>query len=65
MKKIFAFVLALAFLFVFTGCGAEESKKDIFNLVEKNYDEIVAACENKDKEALLEIDGITQVKIVG
>ena len=35
------------------GCGATESKKDIFKLVEENYDAIITACESKDTEALL------------
>ena len=64
MKKMFAFILIIALVFTFTGCGAKEAKKDIFNLVEKNYDAIVIACENKDSEALLAIDGVTQVNIV-
>ena len=64
MKRILAFVLVVVFVFALSGCGAKESKKDIFNIVEKNYDAIVTACENKDKEALLAIDGITQVNIV-
>ena len=48
----------------FTGCGSKESKKDIFNLVENNYDAILKACDEKDKEALLAINGVTQVNIV-
>ena len=47
-----------------TDDSAKNAKSDIFNLVENNYDEIVAACENKDSEALLAIDGVTQVNIV-
>ena len=64
MKRILAFVLVVVFVFALSGCGAKESKKDIFNIVEKNYDAIVTACENKREEALLAIDGITQVNIV-
>ena len=64
MKRFLAFVLVVALVFILTGCGAEEAKKDIFNLVEKNYDAIVAACENKDVEALLAINGIKEVDIV-
>ncbi|MBQ3543012.1 MAG: hypothetical protein IJA45_07815 [Oscillospiraceae bacterium] len=64
MKRILAFVLVVVFVFVLSGCGAKQSKKDIFNVVERNYDAIVTACENKDKEALLAIDGVTQVNIV-
>lgn len=64
MKRIVAFVLIVSLIAMLAGCGAKEAKKDVFNLVEKNYDAIVAACENKDTEALLAIDGITQVNIV-
>ena len=64
MKRLLAFVLLAVFVFSLTGCSAKNAKSDIFNLVENNYDEIVAACENKDSEALLAIDGATQVNIV-
>ncbi len=64
MKRLLAFVLLAVFVFSLTGCSAKNAKYDIFNLVENNYDEIVAACENKDSEALLAIDGVTQVNIV-
>ena len=64
MKRLLAFVLLAVFVFSLTGCSAKIAKSDIFNLVENNYDEIVAACENKDSEALLAIDGVTQVNIV-
>ena len=64
MKRLLAFVLLAVFVFSLTGCSAKNAKSDIFNLVENSYDEIVAACENKDSEALLAIDGVTQVNIV-
>ena len=64
MKRLLAFVLLAIFVFSLTGCSAKNAKSDIFNLVENNYDEIVAACENKDSEALLAIDGVTRVNIV-
>ena len=64
MKRLLACVLLAVFVFSLTGCSAKNAKSDIFNLVENNYDEIVAACENKDSEALLAIDGVTQVNIV-
>ena len=64
MKRLLAFVMLAVFVFSLTGCSAKNSKSDIFNLVEKNYDEIVAACENKDSEALLAIDGVTRVNVV-
>jgi hypothetical protein len=63
MKRFLSLVLVAVFIFALAGCGAEKSKKNIFNLVEKNYDAIVTACENKDEETLLAIDGISQVKI--
>ena len=64
MKRLFAFVLLAVFVFSLTGCSVKNAKSDIFNLVENNYDEIVAACENKDSEALLAINGIKEVDIV-
>ena len=64
MKRLLAFVLLAVFVFSLTGCSAKNAKSDIFNLVENNYDGIVAACENKDSEALLAIEGVTQVNIV-
>ncbi|MBQ3004258.1 MAG: hypothetical protein IJD82_11020 [Clostridia bacterium] len=64
MKRIVAFVLAVIFVVALTACGVKDAKTDIFDLVEKNYDEIVAACENKDEKALLAIDGIEEVDIV-
>ena len=64
MKKIFALILIISLVFMFVGCGAKEAKKDIFSLVENNYDTILKACEEKDKDALLAINGITDVNIV-
>ena len=64
MKKRVTLVLAVFLVFAFAGCGAKESKENIFNLVENNYDAILKACEEKDEAALLSIDGITQVNLV-
>lgn len=64
-KRILAFVFIAAFMIVLVGCSAMKMKSDVLNLVENNYDEIVAACKNKDSKALLAIDGIKQVRIVG
>ena len=64
MKRIIAFILIAAMVMILAGCSAETYKRGIFNLVEKNYDTIVTACEQKDREALLAIDGITEVRIV-
>lgn len=63
MKKILAFFLIVSFIFALAGCG-KTPKEDIFNIVEKNYDAILKACEEKDEDALLSIKGITQVNIV-
>ena len=64
MKRIITFILLAAFAVILAGCAAKEPKQAIFHLVENNYDAIVTACENKDEEALLAIDGITKVNII-
>ena len=64
MKRILAFALAVCFAFTLTACGFKRAKKEIFDLVENNYDQILTACENKDTQALLAIDGITKVFIL-
>jgi hypothetical protein len=51
-------------LFMFSGCSSKDTKTDIFNLVEKKYDAILKACEDKDEDALLSIKGITKVNII-
>lgn len=63
MKRIFAFILAITLVFTLVGCGAKKAKKDVINLVEENYDAIVEYCESKDVDALLAINGITEVRI--
>ena len=63
MKKILAFFLIVFLIFALAGCGTTP-KDDIFSIVEKNYDVILKACEEKDVDALLSINGITQVNIV-
>ena len=63
MKKILAFFLIILLIFFIVGCGTTP-KDDIFSLVEKQYDSILKACEEKDTDALLSIKGITQVNIV-
>lgn len=62
MRHVVSIVLIFSFVLMLSGCGAI-SKDDIFDLVEDEYDAIVKACEQKDEEALLDIDGISQVKI--
>lgn len=64
MKRILAFVLVVTIAFMLAGCGASEPKEDVFNIVEKNYDTILTACEEKDIDALLAIKGITKVNII-
>lgn len=51
-------------ILLFVGCGAERAKEDVLSLVESNYNEIVNACQEKNTEAFLAIDGITKVDIV-
>lgn len=63
MKKILSFVLIVSVVFAFAGCG-KNPKEDVYDLVEKKYDAIVTACENKDTEALLAIRGIAEVNVV-
>lgn len=64
MKRILAFMLVVVFVFILSGCRTNDIKTDVFNLVEKNYDTILKACEEKNADALLAIKGITKVNIV-
>ncbi|MBQ4102393.1 MAG: hypothetical protein IJC85_05865 [Oscillospiraceae bacterium] len=63
VKKILVFVFIISLFFILTGCG-KTPKEDVFSIVEKNYDEILKACEEKDADTLLAINGITKVNIV-
>ena len=63
-KKVIVLLVCAAALLSFASCGAKESTEGVFALVENHYDEIVAACERKDAQALLAIDGISRVQIV-
>ena len=63
MKRIFVFVLVITLVFTLAGCR-KTPKEDVFSLVEKKYDTILKACEEKDTDALLSIKGITKVNIV-
>lgn len=63
MKRMLAIVLTLILVVVLVGCEAGPSKETVFEFVEENYEAIVAACENKDVEALLALDGVEQVKL--
>ena len=65
MKRVILLVTVFSILLVFAGCRSEETiKKDIFKIVESNYDTSVEAYENKDTDALYAIDGIEDVNIV-
>ena len=57
-------MLVVVFVFILSGCRTNDIKTDVFNLVEKNYDTILKACEEKNADALLAIKGITKVNIV-
>ncbi len=63
MKKVLAFFLVILLVFAVAGCG-KTYKDDVFSLVEKQYDSILKACEERDAAALLSIKGITRVNIV-
>ncbi len=66
MKRIFAFIFAVLLLISLAGCHrAEIAKNKIFNLVTENYDAIVAACLERNADALYEIEGITDVDFYG
>ena len=63
MRKL-SIILVLLFVFSLAGCGGERAaKRDIFDLVEQNYDTIVEACARMDLEALEDIDGVTEVDV--
>lgn len=63
MKKIFTLVLVVFLMISLTSCRSTP-KENVFNIVEKNYDTILKACEEKDEDALLAIKGVTCVNIV-
>ncbi len=63
VKKAIAFILFVFIVFILAGCG-KIHKEDVFNIVEKKYDVILEACEQKDTDTLLSIEGITEVNIV-
>lgn len=62
MRRILSLLLFLILLFT-DGCGADASKNEIFDLVEKNYDAICAACRAEDTQALLAIEGVKSVHV--
>ena len=63
MKKMFALVLAGFLIISLTSCRSSP-KENVFSIVEKNYDTILKACEEKDEDALLAIKGVTRINIV-
>ena len=63
MKKMFALVLVGFLIISLTSCRSTP-KENVFSIVEKNYDTILKACEEKDEDALLAIKGVTRVNIV-
>ena len=63
MKKMFALVLVVFLMFSLASCRSTP-KENVFSIVEKNYDTILKACEEKDEDALLAIKGVTRVNIV-
>ena len=63
MKRTFALVLSVFIAITFAGCR-ETPKDDIFTLVEKRYDDILDACEKKDIDFLLSVNGIEKVNVV-
>lgn len=63
MKRAFALVLSVFIAITFAGCR-ETPKDDIFTLVEKRYDDILDACEKKDTDFLLSVNGIEKVNVV-
>ena len=63
MKKMFALVLVVFLMISLASCR-RTPKENVFSIVEKNYDTILKACEEKDEDALLAIKGVTRVNIV-
>ena len=63
MKRWVAILLVVALALAMAGCGANSKKNDIFKLVEKKYDTILKACEERDQPALLAIDGVEKIKV--
>ena len=65
MKKILIVVFIILLILTSAGCGAEKAKQDVIRLVNRNYDRIVTACANGDRDALLAINGIEKIEIAG
>ena len=63
MKRIALLPVFLAVLLSLAGCGRSAAyKTSIFTLVEENYDTIVTACSTRDIDALLALEGVTDVR---
>ena len=63
MKRIFASIFVVSIIFILTSCS-KSPKEKVFSIVEKKYDTILKACEEKDVDALLSIKGIKKVNII-
>ena len=63
MKKILTFILVFSLSLTLAGC-VKAPKERVFSIVEKKYDTILKACEEKDVDALLSIKGIEKVNII-
>jgi len=65
MKRIVVFLLICFLVLTFAGRGRDDiARQQIFDLVEENYDAILRACEARDTDALLAMEGISKVNIV-
>ena len=69
MKRMAAILLVIIIILALSGClnqlrRGPKAKQAVIELVENYYDTILIACQNKDEEALLAIDGVTKVNIV-
>ena len=64
-KRLISLSLSLTILWTFTGCALHsDAQKDIFDLVEKNYDIILKACEESDLDTLSSIKGISRAELL-
>ncbi len=66
MKRTLTLIFAVFLLISLAGCNRSElAKEKIFNLVTENYDAILAACLDRDADALYELEGIAKVDFYG
>lgn len=65
VKLFISLSLSFALLWTFTACALHtDAQEDIFDIVEKNYDTILKACEESDLDTLSAIKGITKAELV-